>query len=435
MMGYPEIAELDRGFQIGQLRRARLLGDPPNPTRADGTPNPYHPDHWVVGGGQTPASMLVILAGDSEAAVRSAFVAALQPALDAGDAGVVYQELAQRLPGEREHFGFRDGISHPGPRGVLSGATRIPLTTRYVREDANENGPEWGRPGQPLVWPGQFIFGYPTQLDTSFVEPGPAHVNLPALAVNGSFLVFRRLNQDVQGFYAETEAVAKQLPGDISAEEVRAHLIGRRPDGVPLLRSTELAPGEEPVEWLAQNYFQFGQPLADLTLAAGTVIKGVAADPTGHICPYFAHIRKVNPRDRATDQGSEMRTLTFMLLRRGIPFGPPYDHANPGNPLNAQARGLLFVSFQTSIVNQFEILQTKWMNKPDRPEPVSSAEGGIDLVVGQRSTGPDRSRLAFYPLAQAPSAKISIRGDHVQPTGGLYLFAPSLSAVRRLATE
>src|SRR3712207_8687327 len=43
---------------------------------------------------------------------------------------------------------------------------------------------------------------------------------------------------------------------------------------------------------------------------------GAAGDPKGLACPFFAHIRKVNPRDRPVDQGSV--TLRSQMLRRGI---------------------------------------------------------------------------------------------------------------------
>ena len=53
-------------------------------------------------------------------------------------------------------------------------------------------------PGRPLVWPGHFLFEYlrqmrdqPEELLLSSEPPGPSW------AKNGSFLVYRRLAQDV----------------------------------------------------------------------------------------------------------------------------------------------------------------------------------------------------------------------------------------------
>jgi deferrochelatase/peroxidase EfeB len=39
--------------------------------------------------------------------------------------------------------------------------------------------------------------------------------------------------------------------------------------------------------------------------------------------PHFAHIRKANPHGVATDLGKPHDSLARMILRRGIPFGPP----------------------------------------------------------------------------------------------------------------
>src|SRR5438105_13314529 len=66
---------------------------------------------------------------------------------------VVYSEIGNTRPGAQrgfEHFGYRDGISQPGIRGL----------TRRSRPAAN---PALGLPGQDLIWPGEFVFGYPGQ--------------------------------------------------------------------------------------------------------------------------------------------------------------------------------------------------------------------------------------------------------------------------------
>ena len=62
---------------------------------------------------------------------------------------VAYVETGHVRPGRErthEHFGFQDGISQPGIRGL----------TRPLR-------PNQGLPGQDLIWPGEFIYGYPGQ--------------------------------------------------------------------------------------------------------------------------------------------------------------------------------------------------------------------------------------------------------------------------------
>ncbi|MFD1929604.1 hypothetical protein ACFSFY_16295 [Sporosarcina siberiensis] len=55
---------------------------------------------------------------------------------------------------------------------------------------------------------------------------------------------------------------------------------------------------------------------------------------------------KLNPRDF----GSAEFNRTKMILRRGIPYGKPFELAPD------QERGLLFMSYQTSIENLFEFM-------------------------------------------------------------------------------
>ena len=109
------------------------------------------------------------------------------------------------------------------------------------------------------------------------------------------------------------------------------------------------------------------------------------ADPVGTTCPLGAHIRKVNTRDAPSDMGANSATYDGRLLRVGVPFGAPLpdtmkyatDSENPegGN------RGLLFLSIQASIVDQFEFLQSRWINDETRPK----MPGGNDMIVGQNT--------------------------------------------------
>src|SRR5205085_11081160 len=78
------------------------------------------------------------------------------------------------------------------------------------------------------------------------------------------------------------------------------------------------------------------------------------------------------------DEGEEIvtnedDTQTHRVLRRGIPFGEASD-STPGRPRRDardnrptsksldQGRGLLFLAYQTSIVDQFEFIIQKWVN-------------------------------------------------------------------------
>jgi hypothetical protein len=156
------------------------------------------------------------------------------------------------------------------------------------------------------------------------------------------------------------------------------------------------------------------------------MVPGSQEDDTGQRCPFFAHIRKVNPRDIFTDRGNAGVTLTFQMLRRGIPYGPVFEEVQ-----NEQAdRGLLFLAYQTSITNQFQSLNKGWMNNPSAPDRIVNA--GYDMVVGQNPS-PSGSRFcSFRDAAHTEIARLETLARWVIPTGGAFLFSPSISFFRSI---
>ena len=89
-------------------------------------------------------------------------------------------------------------------------------------------------------------------------------------------------------------------------------------------------------------------------------------------------------------------------------------------------RGLMFLSYQTSISNQFEFLTNNWMNKTDGPE---ENPGGHDVLVG-RSGGRRTSTLRRRVNGDEFEENLQTDLDWIIPTGGAYLFSPSVSALR-----
>ncbi len=418
-LGESGVQALDTAFKVG-MRPART-GDPWKPTDAANAHNPWTPANWYVGKPCTPLDLLLILAFDDWTQAGGDILLA---ALAATGLEEINRDAGERLPGDTEHFGFAHGISQIGVRGEVEIDGKIrPITTRYGVPP--RNGIEYGRPGQPLAWPGQFLVG--TATDANNVDPSPKRYR------NGTFLVFRRLSQDVAAFEEDTEAMAEQL--DLRATELRAAIVGRWPSGAALMRhASEPATADGP---LAVNYFLFGTQCPDLELAQGAVI-GADGDPSpmrGLSCPAFAHIRKVNPRDLPTDLGNAQMTQGFQMLRRGVPFGPAFDRTNPANPVNAVSRGLLFLAYQRRPELQFETLNTSWMNTNDGPGP-----GGFDLLVGQKVslvTGAYQTRDAqlYDAPAPAPGRGLTVDRAWVKPSGGAYLFAPSLGHIAAMAVE
>lgn len=418
-LGESSAADFDNSFRLGLDRRSFTLGDPRDPA-SEG-----HKENWLVGGPENQADIVLILGSSSESMLDSAVGETSNRVADAGG-DIIYHERGRRLDGDKEHFGFRDGVSQPGVRGLVSQSPDRYLTPRKVQN--LPTGPEWASPGKPLVWPGEFILGYPRQDANDFRKPRQPVANLNPFLKDGSFLVFRRLKQDVRLFREETELLAYQLsaqPGFqwFTPDSFRANVVGRWPDGSLLVRYPDSLPVPSPSDD-EMDYFQYANPLPDATLADGSIITGTDGDPGGRKCPFHGHIRKINPRDATTDLGSDRHTLTLRILRRGIPFGPPYD-----DDPDETDRGLLFICYQSSIRDQFEELTTKWVNSVVNPEPGTNE--GFDMVIGQNGVATNRERFCIFQAGNATES-VSTTCDWVIPTGGGYFFAPSKQALTNL---
>ncbi len=414
----------DEAFVAGLASRSAALGDPTDPAA------PGNPRNWKVGGDSGEPDILLILAVD--AADRLDELTA-QVVGDTAAHGLsrVYDEVAGKLdPQGREHFGFKDGVSQPGVRGLYSERADAYITPRTVAARSGPKSLLYGLPGQYLVWPGEFVFGYAGQGGDPLI-PGPERMDGPPWARNGSYLVFRRLSQDVPGFMAFLAAQAAKLAAtpafsDIDAERLGAYLIGRWPSGAPVSRAPEADNPELGADRLENNYMEFGASVRSLELVNGEYtdhFPSASADPIGLVCPMAAHIRKVNSRSAANDQGGIRASYNRRILRRGLPYGKLYSEAEP----TGEERGLLFVSYQTSIVDQFEFLVSSWMGSPTNPRSPS----GYDLVVGQNGQpGEGRIRTAIIIEHGGQLATVAADRDVVTPTGGGYFFSPSISAVR-----
>ena len=412
--------QADRSFRLGLHRRSFTLGDHRDPD------NEGNKSNWLVGGPDNAADLFLIV-GSSNDATLDEGVESIINTLQNTSHQIIYEQRGNRLENDQEHFGFRDGVSQPAMRGRVSAGTHDFLAKRRVQNLTT--GPELASPGSPLVWPGEFVFGYPRQSPNHFRDPSSV-ANVDGLLTNGSFLVFRRLKQDVQLFREETERMASELAthsefSHFDADLFRASVVGRWPDGTPIQQAPD-EPPSQPVSDDRINYFGFGSDTPPIQLDDGRTVQGTVADPEGVVCPFHAHIRKVNPRDRPTDLGAETNTMKMRILRRGIPFGPTYDEAP-----DETDRGLLFLCYQTSIRDQFEQLMIRWVNSTVNPEPGNNE--GHDMILGQNGASTDRERFCVFKNASGSEASIASRKDWVIPTGGGYFFCPSIDALKTIS--
>jgi Dyp-type peroxidase family len=488
----------DDAFMQGLARRSKDLGDP------DGN-DKYAPSNWLVGGEHNEADILVAIEADDNADLGAHSVRFFQTVHDvnkehAGLIEEIFTDQGANLPpplSGHEHFGFLDGVSQPGIRGLLSNDPSDPLTYRqnpHQRDQLENPGkppakdnllqPAQGKPGQDLLHPGEFIFGYPRQTsakpkDSEFSDnpnpkPGPNSLKSvpqadgkvlekdagPAWAQDGSFLVYRRLRQDVGAFHEflfETgKRLTKPLSHDSASRFIGSQLVGRWPSGCPVLRSSEIDIRELADDDCTNNNFEFGGPSpeilknpADPDACVDTKLPHSKGDPDGAKCPFTGHIRKAYPRDDETkgaDFPNESDTQTHRLLRRGLPYGPVSNSSfdSPDVAGDNVDRGLQFLCFQTSIENQFEFVIKQWVNDSDFKEkklatPGSTPAtqgGGLDPILGQNRDG-KREFTIILPndSGESKPVRVGTDADWVHPTAGGYFFCPSLEALQGVLTN
>jgi Dyp-type peroxidase family len=314
---------------------------------------------------------------------------------------VVYSETGSVRPGAQrrhEHFGFLDGVSQPGIRGV-------------TRPSQPVYHPDEGLPGQDLLWPGEFVFGYPGQRADDPVKPGPPPPMAAPWMKDGSFMVFRRLEQKVPEFSRFVTERAARLGMD--RELLAARMVGRWKSGAPL----ELA------------------PLRDNTALGANEKRNndfvYSDDPFQRRCPYAAHIRKAYPRD---DAGSEAEAQRHRIIRAGIPFGPEVE---PGETTTRHRRGLMFICYQTSIERQFEFIQRRYADNPDfvggkrRPDG-GAVVPGFDPIIGQAAGQGPRAMDEPYPNYPTGNRRstLVLPEEFVTLTAAGYFLMPSITALR-----
>ncbi len=301
-----------------------------------------------------------------------------------------YDDRAERLPGYVEHFGFPDGISNPrvadgmgGPSAQGNGVLTFPGAYR------------------PFA-PGEFVLGHPDEAGDLAGEGMP-----PRLVENGTFVVYRKLEQDVLGFRRYVSETARRA-GE-SPELIAAKLMGRWQNGLPLVApaaSQQLAAAR-------------GTPANDVAVNLNDF--GYAGDPSGAACPLGAHIRRANPRDAS---GFSLLSDRHRLLRRGMAYGPPLPRSADATDAADEERGLLFIAMNANLERQFEYVQRHWLNDGaaarqarDR-DPVCGAHAGPAKLVIQGDASAGRAPLICGDLPR-----------FVTPRGGEYFFMPGLRAL------
>jgi Dyp-type peroxidase family len=368
-LGVPStlIATFSQEFRQGMAARARILGDI----------GASDPARWPAGLGE--AHVLATINAQTAEGLQHA-----QQALHDGIAdglAVVHEQATHLLEGAREHFGFADGFAQPALEG-----------------SSEERTPGGGVPIEAGGWrplaPGEFVLGYPDE-DTR-VDPRRRLPAAPAdpLGRGGTYMVWRRLHQDV-ALFRRTLAEAARLYEGGDEEKLAAKVVGRWRDATPLVISPD-APGGGP-----GNDFRYD------------------GDPDGRRCPLGAHIRRANPRDALGFEGR--LSFRHRMIRRGMPYGPPLPAEAADD--DGEERGLVFVCLVASLARQFESVQTQWLNDGN----IFHLGHDSDFLLGHDSGTGKMTVQGDPPFFLAP------QGRFVTTRGGEYLFVPGMTALAALA--
>lgn len=339
-------------------------------------------------------------------------------------ADVIHEEYGYVLRDENqeeiEHFGFRDGVSQP-----------LFLKRDIDKERTPSNFDQWD-PRAPLS-----LVLFKDPLGDTEKES------------YGSFLVFRKLEQNVGGWNRDVVRLARKLKildevthpieerephqGEtllewrqrlqLTDEQSRniqlaeGYTMGRIHDGQPTVHSDDpKLPRPNPETHLSNNF-------------------NYAEDSQGSKCPFFAHIRKVNPRG---DTGTASIVATpvaleeekmHRIVRRGISYGTLPTQAPEGGG------GLLFACFQASLASQFNFMQKAWAKEQN----FVKRDVGTDVVIGVEKRDADgRAPGENYKFPNEWESQETTEAEFrhwVTMKGGEFFFAPSMSFLKALAPK
>jgi Dyp-type peroxidase family len=377
-VGVGMVASFSKEFRKGMAGSAEELGDVGDSA----------PDRWDKGLGTGEAHVLVTINAKTKPALDAA-LADLHAGMDsAGSLTVMYQEPAQMLAGQREHFGFGDGFSQPAIEGVneeRAAGGGVPL-----------KGGQW----RPLAL-GEFILGY--EDEESRVDPQRRLPSAPdgPLGRSGTYMVWRKLHQNV-ALFRRTLQESAQVYEHGDEAMLAAKIVGRWRNGTPLVTSPGCEQSRFEAKLPGANDFRYG------------------GDPDGLSCPFGAHIRRSNPRDALGFDGK--LSFRHRMIRRGMPYGPLLPEGKTTD--DGEPRGLVFVCFNASISRQFESVQRQWLNEGN----TFHLAHDTDFLLG----APESARGKMTVQGKPPFF-FSPQGPFVTNRGGEYLFVPGITALAAVA--
>jgi Dyp-type peroxidase family len=374
----------------GMAARARILGDGEDPAS----------ERWELGAKGKPRIDALIACYAETAPALDELVRHHTSGVVAAGATVVDERTT--WIGKREHFGYADGISQPIIAGTRDGA------------DPSH-----------VVPAGEILLGYHNAYNR--MPRGPR--GAIDLGRNGSYLVVRKLEQDVVAFWSYFASEARALLGcghgpgpdctdaqlDAWIDWLAAKVVGRWRSGASLVASPDHDDASKANPETVNRYDYRDKDLH------------------GELCPIGSHVRRANPRDArdgSTAEESRLVVRRHRLLRRGRSWGPPLDReAALQGKRDGQRRGLMFMCLQASIARGFEFVQQTWLSNMGFG---GLAREGDPLMGGE--VDPRGAPHSTFTIPVQP-VRIRLHGipRFVTTLGGEYFFMPSMTALRHLA--
>lgn len=285
---------------------------------------------------------------------------------------VIWRLDCYSLPGEKEAFGYKDGMGQPAIEG---------------------SGIAGSNPNEPPLKAGEFFLGYEDETGEVPLMPQPE-----ILGRNGTYVVLRKLYQQV-ALFRQYVKMNSSSPED--EELLAAKMMGRWRSGAPLA----ICPmGDDPelgADPKRNNDFLYQND-----------------DPKGLKTPPGSHIRRMNPRDSAITGVPRLHRM----IRRGTSYGPVL----PADALEDDGadRGMAFIFVGAHLDRQFEFVQSEWVND----SRFFGTGGDSDPITGRRD-GAGQFTMPKQPIRR----RLQGVPQFVVVRGGEYFFAPGLRALRWLA--
>ena len=329
----------------------------------------------------------------------------------------------------KEHFGFTDGIGNPYFEGSGIHISRLPGRGKLMRDGS------W----QPLA-AGEFVLGHPDEAREYPPAPEPK-----LLSRNGTFMVYRKLHENVDTFTHYLDTHVKGFDG--SKDLLMAKMSGRWPDnGAPLT----LAATDEEKSALDARMADLVQRTDDGDECAKGQLKQLRSqwinfdydkDASGSKCPIGAHIRRTNTRGSLEhEKGAFDRPGALVdrrrLMRRGLPYGGIDETMS-----DSGEQGIIFMSIGASIERQFEFVQQQWVNYSndfklgnDKDPLIGNHDGHLtDKHIIQ--SGHPSQETALHGQPSKPPFFCTEMPRFVETRGGDYFFIPSITALRMIAED